>query len=77
MRELFDADGPDILLDIRGAEPEDSSFVGVVAGFGAGARLRSKTLTVRAAGRAADLLVGAGLHRLVTLHVSGEVAAET
>ena len=68
--ELLDKEPPRLLLDIRRIESETSSLVGVVAELGAEARKRSKTLIVRAEGRLADLLVWAGLQRVVTLHVS-------
>ncbi len=68
--ELLEAEAPQLLLDISRAEHEGSSLVGAVARLGAEARVRSKSLTVRAEGRIADLLVWAGLHRIVTLHVS-------
>lgn len=67
--ELLQAEAPQLLLDIRQAVPDDSSFLGVVAQLGAEARAASKTLIVRAQGRVADLLVWAGLHRVVTLYV--------
>jgi ABC-type transporter Mla MlaB component len=66
---LFEDPSPEILLDLTAARPDDSSFVGAVAQLATDARSRSKTLTVRASGRAGDLLVWAGLHRVVTLHV--------
>lgn len=72
--DLASAEAPELILDIKAASFEDSSFVGVIAQLGGEARSRSKTLIVRAAGRPADLLVWAGLHRLVTLHVSAEPA---
>lgn len=68
--ELLGKEPPRLLLDIRRIESENSSLVGVVAELGAEARKRSKTLIVRAEGRLADLLVWAGLHRVVTLYVS-------
>ena len=69
-QELLKAEAPQLLLDIRQLEPADSSFLGVVAQLGAEAGNTSKTLIVRAQGRVADLLVWAGLHRIVTLYVS-------
>jgi ABC-type transporter Mla MlaB component len=66
---LLDDPSPKILLDLSAANPDDSSFVGAVAQLATDTRSRSKTLTVRASGRAGDLLVWAGLHRVVTLHV--------
>ena len=72
---IVNAEAPELILDVSAASFGDSSFVGVIAQLGGEARSRSKTLIVRAAGRPADLLVWAGLHRLVTLHVSAEPAA--
>jgi anti-anti-sigma regulatory factor len=69
-QELLGGEAPQLLLDIRQAQPKDSSFLGVIAQLGAEARGRSKTLIVRANGRVADLLVWAGLHRIVTLYVA-------
>ena len=68
--ELLDKEPLRLLLDIRQVEAATSSLVGVVAELGAEARKRSKTLIVRAEGTVADLLVWAGLHRVVTLYVS-------
>ncbi|MHC4200794.1 MAG: STAS domain-containing protein [Planctomycetota bacterium] len=68
--ELLGKEPPRLLLDVRQIETESSTLVGVVAELGAEARKRSKTLIVRAEGRLADLLVWAGLHRVVTLYVS-------
>ena len=63
--------GPsEVTLDLDSVSPVDSSLVGAIAQLGSDARLKSKTLVVRASGRAADLLSWAGLHRLVTLHIS-------
>ena len=72
--ELLVAEAPRVLLDIRKAELNDSSFVGAVAQLGAEARSNSKSLIVRADGKIADLLVWAGLHRVVTLYVSNTSA---
>lgn len=69
--ELVQSDAPQVLLDIRQAEDQGSSFIGAVAEVGAAARSSSKRLIVRAEGRLADLLVWAGLHRVVTLYVAG------
>ena len=69
--ELMDAEASQLLLDLRKADSDGSSFIGAVAQLGAEARARSKLLVVRADGRLADMLVWAGLHRVVTLHVSG------
>lgn len=69
-RELLDAEAPKILLDIRKAVHRGSTFIGAIAQLGAEARTRSKTLIVRAQGQIADVLVWAGLHRVVTLYVA-------
>jgi len=69
-RELLQGEAPQVLLDIRKAAQEGSSFVVAIAHLGAEAKARSKSLIVRADGRMADMLVWAGLHRVVTLYVS-------
>ena len=69
-QELLESDAPQVLLDVRKAAQEGSSFIGAIAHLGAEARARSKSLIVRADGRLADMLVWAGLHRVVTLYVS-------
>jgi hypothetical protein len=73
--ELVRDAGSEAVVDVTGVSLEDSSFIGTIADLGSQARLLSKTLTVRAAGRTADLLVWAGLHRLLTLRVSPGVSA--
>jgi len=73
--ELLKGDAPQVLLDMRKATQDGSSFIGAVAQLGAEAKARSKSLIVRANGRLADLLVWAGLHRVVTLYVSNEDSA--
>ena len=75
--DLLGKEVPRLLLDIREVEPQGSSLVGVVAELGAEARACSKSLIVRAEGRLADLLVWAGLHRVVTLYVSNTPAEVT
>jgi ABC-type transporter Mla MlaB component len=75
--ELLAKEPPRLLLDVRQIETETSALVGVVAELGAEARKRSKTLIVRAEGRLADLLVWAGLHRVVTLYVSNAATPVT
>ncbi len=67
---LLDSDRAELTLDLEALEPIDSSFIGVLAQLGADARARSKTLVIRATGRVADMLSWAGLHRVVTLHIS-------
>lgn len=69
--ELLGTNVPQVMLDIRRVEHSDSSLIGALARIGAEARARSKSVIVRASGPAADLLVWAGLHRIVTLYVSG------
>jgi hypothetical protein len=65
--------GPaELTLNLEAMTPDDSSFIGAVARLGAEARAASKTLVIRAQGRAADMLSWAGLHRVVTLHISPE-----
>ena len=68
--ELLGTSAPQVLIDIRKTTQENSSFIGAIAHLGAEARARSKSLIVRADGRLADMLVWAGLHRVVTLYVS-------
>ncbi len=67
---LIDSDRAEVTLDLETLEPIDSSFIGALAQLGADARARSKTLVIRASGRVADMLSWAGLHRVVTLHIS-------
>lgn len=67
---LLDSDRAEVTLDLDALDPIDSSFIGVLAQLGADARASSKTLVIRASGRAADMLSWAGLHRVVTLHIS-------
>jgi hypothetical protein len=74
-QELLESEAPRLLLDIRKAAQEGSSFIGAIAHLGAEARARSKTLIVRADGHLADMLVWAGLHRVVTLYVSNNTPA--
>ncbi len=69
-QELLDTGAPEVLIDVRQAMQGGSSFIGAIAQLGADARSRSKSLVVQAEGRLADMLVWAGLHRVVTLHVS-------
>jgi len=69
-QKLLQCDAPQVLLDMRRAAQEGSSFIGAIAHLGAEARALSKSLIVRADGRMADMLVWAGLHRVVTLYVS-------
>ena len=65
------ASGPaELTLDLEALDPVDSSFIGALAQLGADAGVRSKTLVIRASGRVADMLSWAGLHRVVTLHIS-------
>jgi anti-anti-sigma regulatory factor len=71
---LLDIPVPQVILDIRQTSQEDSAFLGAIAQLGAEARTRSKTLVVRAMGRTADVLVWAGLHRIVTLYISSSSA---
>jgi len=71
---LLDIPVPQLILDIRDTAQEDSAFLGAIAQLGAEARARSKTLVVRANGRTADVLVWAGLHRIVTLYISSQAA---
>ena len=68
--ELLDSEAPKVLIDVRKAVQGGSSFIGAIAHLGAEARSRAKPLVVRAEGRLADMLVWAGLHRVVTLYVS-------
>lgn len=65
------AEGTEAVLDMRGASPSGSAFVGAVAQIAMEARTRSKALVVRATGRTADWLVWAGLHRIARLDVCG------
>ena len=65
------AEGTEVVLDMRGASPSGSAFIGAVAQIAMEARTRSKALVVRATGRTADWLVWAGLHRVARLDVSG------
>ncbi len=67
---LLDSGPEEVTLDFDAATPIDSSFIGAVAQLGSDARAKSKTLVVRASGRAADMLSWAGLHRIATLHIS-------
>ncbi len=67
---LLDSGPAELTLDLEALDAQDSSFIGVVAKLGAEASAGSKKLTVRAKGRAADMLSWAGLHRVVTLHIS-------
>ena len=67
---LLDSGPSEVTLDLEAANPVDSSFIGVIAQLGSDARAKSKKLVVQASGRAADMLSWAGLHRLVTLHIS-------
>lgn len=67
---LLDSGPSEVTLDLETVDPVDSSFVGAVAQLGSDARSRSKALVVRASGRTADILSWAGLHRVVTLHIS-------
>lgn len=69
---LLDSDAPQVLIDVRKATQEGSCFIGAIAHLGAEARSRSKSLIIRADGRLADMLVWAGLHRVVTLYVSND-----
>lgn len=74
-RELLAVETREPVLDMRGAAAEDSKFVGAVAQLGAEACARDKNLIVRASGRAADLLVWAGLYRVAILKIAREPAA--
>ena len=67
---LLDSGAAELTLDLEGASPVDSSFIGAIAQLGSDAHAKSRKLVVRASGRAADMLSWAGLHRLVTLHIS-------
>jgi hypothetical protein len=67
---LLGAESKVVTLDLSAMNPDESSFVGAVAQLGTEAHRRSKTLVVKATGRAADMLSWAGLHRVVTLHIS-------
>jgi anti-anti-sigma regulatory factor len=69
-QELLDLEAPQVLIDIRKTTHQGSTFIGAIAQLGADARARSKSLIVRAEGQMADMLVWAGLHRIVTLYVS-------
>jgi len=71
---LLDIPVPQVILDIRETSHGDSSFLGAIAQLGSEARTRAKTLVVRATGKTADVLVWAGLHRVVTLYISSEPA---
>jgi anti-anti-sigma regulatory factor len=71
---LLDIPVPQVILDIRQTSQADSAFLGAIAQLGAEARTRAKTLVVRAQGRTADVLVWAGLHRIVTLYISNSQA---
>ncbi|MHC5056427.1 MAG: hypothetical protein ACYTKD_17155 [Planctomycetota bacterium] len=72
-RSVLDTAGSEVLLTFTDATVEDSKFIGAVAQFAAEARARSVGVTIRAQGRAADMLAWAGLHRLAAL----EIAATT
>ncbi len=72
---LLECGSAELTLDLEGLEPLDSSFIGALAQIGADARARSKTLVVQASGRVADMLSWAGLHRVVTLHISSAPVA--
>ena len=67
---LLDSGPAEVTLDFDAVNPIDSSFIGAVAKLGSDARAKSRTLVVRASGRAADMLSWAGLHRVATLHIS-------
>ena len=67
---LLDCDPAELTLDLEALDPIDSSFIGALAQLGADARARRKRLVVQASGRVADMLSWAGLHRVVTLHIS-------
>ena len=67
---LLDSGPAELTLDLDALDPIDSSFIGVLAQLGADASVRSKTLVIQASGRVADMLSWAGLHRVVTLHIS-------
>jgi len=74
-QDLLAAPVPQVILDIRQMSHESSSLIGAVAQLGAEARSKAKSLIVRANGPMADLLVWAGLHRVVTLYVSATPAS--
>ena len=69
-RDLLDAGGRELVLDMRSASVDGSVFVGTIGRLALEARARSKTLVVRANGRVADWLVWAGLHKVARLDVS-------
>lgn len=64
-----------VVLDLRRVSLEDSSFLGMIAELALRAQQSGKTLVVRAAGRPADLMAWAGLHRVVTLELSSTPAS--
>lgn len=67
---LLDSGPSEVTLDLNGVKPIDSAFIGAIAQLGSEARAKSIELVICASGRAADMLSWAGLHRLVTLHIS-------
>ncbi len=69
-RDLLDAEGGELVLDMRSASVDGSLFVGTISRLALEARAHAKTLVVRANGRVADWLVWAGLHRVARLDVS-------
>jgi anti-anti-sigma regulatory factor len=69
---LLEREAPKLILDIRATSQGDSAFLGAIAQLGAEAKTRDKTLIVRATGKNADVMVWAGLHRIVTLYISSE-----
>ena len=67
---LLECGPAELTLDLEALKPLDSSFIGALAQIGADARAREKSLVVQASGRVADMLSWAGLHRVMTLHIS-------